>query len=137
MIMVTTFSLLILSHVKLIAQFATLLVSAVILDTFVVRTALVPAIMRIAGWVNWWPSKFGSAAAEREFGLYDETHILDDHDHDDASDEGNDRDGPELEDTLPQHRLSNSPLLGKDKLVRKSLTQEDIQRRHALNTIIG
>jgi len=38
-------------------QFACLLVTSVLLDTFVVRTVLVPALMFSAGDWNWWPHR--------------------------------------------------------------------------------
>lgn len=38
-------------------QFALLLITSVVLDTFVVRTVLVPAMMLSAGEWNWWPRR--------------------------------------------------------------------------------
>jgi predicted RND superfamily exporter protein len=75
-IMILAFISLCITHVPMILQFSVILSSAVLLDTFVVRTALVPAIMRLCGWLNWWPSQFGSAQAEKSSGMYSENFFL-------------------------------------------------------------
>eukprot|EP00931_Biecheleriopsis_adriatica_P065822 TRINITY_DN40294_c0_g1_i1.p1 TRINITY_DN40294_c0_g1~~TRINITY_DN40294_c0_g1_i1.p1 ORF type:complete len:784 (+),score=130.11 TRINITY_DN40294_c0_g1_i1:263-2353(+) len=54
-IMAVAFSGLFFSNKLLHQQFALLLVTSVLLDTFVVRTVLVPALMLSAGEWNWWP----------------------------------------------------------------------------------
>ncbi|CAK9001504.1 unnamed protein product [Durusdinium trenchii] len=54
-IMALAFSGLFFSPKLLHQQFAFLLVTSVLLDTFVVRTILVPAMMLSAGDYNWWP----------------------------------------------------------------------------------
>lgn len=56
-IMALAFSGLFFSHELLHQQFALLLVTSVLLDTFVVRTILVPALMLTAGEWNWWPRR--------------------------------------------------------------------------------
>jgi hypothetical protein len=40
-----------------LVQYGFLLGFAVLLDTFVVRTALVPALLHLAGNYNWWPGR--------------------------------------------------------------------------------
>jgi uncharacterized membrane protein YdfJ with MMPL/SSD domain len=78
MIMIIAFLSLTITHVEMVFQFAVVLASAVFLDTFCIRTALVPAIMRLASWFNWWPSSLGSPSSEKQLGIYDEDHFLDD-----------------------------------------------------------
>eukprot|EP00929_Paragymnodinium_shiwhaense_P009455 TRINITY_DN11363_c0_g1_i1.p1 TRINITY_DN11363_c0_g1~~TRINITY_DN11363_c0_g1_i1.p1 ORF type:complete len:647 (+),score=121.16 TRINITY_DN11363_c0_g1_i1:388-2328(+) len=56
-IMALAFSGLLASPKLQLQQFALLLVISVLLDTFVVRTVLVPALMLSAGEWNWWPRK--------------------------------------------------------------------------------
>ena len=60
-IMALAFSGLFFSEKLLHQQFALLLVTSVLLDTFVVRTILVPAMMLSAGDYNWWPRKMPKA----------------------------------------------------------------------------
>jgi len=55
LIMSLAFSGLLFSAKVMHQQFATLLIASVMLDTFVVRTILVPALMLIFGPWNWWP----------------------------------------------------------------------------------
>jgi len=56
-IMAIAFSGLLFSSQMLLNQCAFYLVFAVLIDTFVVRTVLVPSIMGFAGTANWWPRK--------------------------------------------------------------------------------
>lgn len=56
-IMALAFSGLFFSNKLLHQQFALLLVASVLLDTFIVRTVLVPALMLNARGMNWWPRK--------------------------------------------------------------------------------
>ncbi|MHA1116197.1 MAG: MMPL family transporter [Candidatus Heimdallarchaeaceae archaeon] len=56
-IMAIAFSGLMLSKEMVLNQFGFMLCFAVIVDTFVIRTILVPAIMSLAQKWNWWPSK--------------------------------------------------------------------------------
>ena len=48
---------LLLTSTPTLNQTACALVSSVLLDTFVVRTLLLPAIMALLGRWNWWPRK--------------------------------------------------------------------------------
>jgi predicted RND superfamily exporter protein len=57
LIMSLAFSGLLFSSKVMHQQFATLLIASVMLDTFVVRTVLVPALMLVCGSWNWWPYK--------------------------------------------------------------------------------
>eukprot|EP01147_Barroeca_monosierra_P007775 gene7775-635_t len=54
-IMAIAFLGLLFSHEPLVQQLAFLIIVAVLIDTFVVRTILVPSMMAILGNVNWWP----------------------------------------------------------------------------------
>ena len=56
-IMLIAFGSLLLSSLTILNQFGLLLALAVLLDTFLVRTALVPVLMTTTGAVNWWPVK--------------------------------------------------------------------------------
>ena len=56
-IMTIAFSGLLLSTEMILNQFGFMLCFAVLVDTFVVRTILVPSIMSLAERWNWWPSK--------------------------------------------------------------------------------
>jgi hypothetical protein len=57
LIMALAFSGLLFSNKLLFQQFGVLLITSVLLDTFVVRTVLVPALMLMAQGNNWWPRK--------------------------------------------------------------------------------
>jgi len=54
-IMFISFSGLMLSTEMALNQYGFMLAFAVLADTFIIRTLLVPAIMELAGPVNWWP----------------------------------------------------------------------------------
>jgi uncharacterized membrane protein YdfJ with MMPL/SSD domain len=54
-IMFIAFAGLMLSKEMVLNQYGFMLSFAVLVDTFVVRTLLVPAIMQLAGPINWWP----------------------------------------------------------------------------------
>ncbi|MHA1685816.1 MAG: MMPL family transporter [Candidatus Heimdallarchaeaceae archaeon] len=56
-IMAISFSGLLLSTEMVMNQFGFMLCVAVLIDTFIIRTILVPAIMSVAEKWNWWPSK--------------------------------------------------------------------------------
>jgi RND superfamily putative drug exporter len=51
------------SKIPFLNQYAMVLFCAVVLDTFVVRTAFVPAVLQLCGEYNWWP---GIKPAERK-----------------------------------------------------------------------
>lgn len=40
---------------RFLNQFGAIMIASVLLDTFLVRTVLVPAMLSVGGWVNWWP----------------------------------------------------------------------------------
>ena len=58
MIMAIAFSGLLLSNETAMNQIACLLVAAVLVDTFVVRSIMVPAVMGMLGRANWFPQQF-------------------------------------------------------------------------------
>ena len=60
-IMAVAFGGMLLSSSTTINMLAFYLTTAVILDTFVVRTCLVPAMMFALGKHNWWPRRFEQA----------------------------------------------------------------------------
>eukprot|EP00441_Pelagodinium_beii_P008701 CAMPEP_0197692074 /NCGR_PEP_ID=MMETSP1338-20131121/110595_1 /TAXON_ID=43686 ORGANISM="Pelagodinium beii, Strain RCC1491" /NCGR_SAMPLE_ID=MMETSP1338 /ASSEMBLY_ACC=CAM_ASM_000754 /LENGTH=535 /DNA_ID=CAMNT_0043274697 /DNA_START=254 /DNA_END=1861 /DNA_ORIENTATION=- len=72
-IMAVAFSGLFFSNKLLHQQFALLLVTSVLLDTFVVRTVLVPALMLSAGQWNWWPRAMPESKASRRDSVEAET----------------------------------------------------------------
>ena len=45
---------------------ATVLVTSVLLDTFVVRTLLLPAVMSLLGNLNWWPRRMPTPSEPEE-----------------------------------------------------------------------
>ena len=55
--MAIAFSGLLLSKEMVLNQFGFMLCIAVLIDTFIIRTILVPAIMALAEKWNWWPKK--------------------------------------------------------------------------------
>lgn len=57
LIMALAFSGLMCSPKLMLQQFGFILIVSVLLDAFVVRTVLVPALMLSAGELNWWPHK--------------------------------------------------------------------------------
>jgi uncharacterized membrane protein YdfJ with MMPL/SSD domain len=58
LIMAIAFGSLVFSEIIMLRQFGFVASSAVLLDTFVVRTFFVPALMSIFPRVSWWPRKF-------------------------------------------------------------------------------
>ena len=58
-ILACTFATLMVSPLQMVAQLGVAIVIGVIIDTFVVRAFLVPAIASLLGRWNWWPSKHG------------------------------------------------------------------------------
>lgn len=63
-VMVTVFALLVFSHVELIRTLGLGLSVAVILDATLVRLALVPSVMTLAGKSNWWLPRFGARRSD-------------------------------------------------------------------------
>ncbi len=63
LILAGTFAGLIFSPLRIMVQVGTAVGLGILIDTFVVRSLLVPAIATLLGRRNWWPSKFGSDAA--------------------------------------------------------------------------
>ena len=68
-IMAVAFFGLLFSKVPLLNQMSFFLVFAVLLDTLVIRTMVVPAIMVMLGKINWWPSTMPKLTID----LHDET----------------------------------------------------------------
>ena len=60
-IMTVAFSSLLLSSTTVLNEFGFMLVAATIIDTFLVRTTLVPALMFCAVEWNWWPGRMPKA----------------------------------------------------------------------------
>jgi RND superfamily putative drug exporter len=56
-ILAGTFAALIFSPINMLMQIGTAVAIGVLVDTFIVRTLLVPAIATILGRWNWWPSR--------------------------------------------------------------------------------
>jgi uncharacterized membrane protein YdfJ with MMPL/SSD domain len=66
-IMAIAFSGLMLSSLQIIVQAGFILTFAVLVDTFVIRTILVPAIMSIAEKWNWWPGKVPNPTKDENY----------------------------------------------------------------------
>jgi len=63
-IMTMAFSSLLLSKTVVLNQFGFVLVAASLIDTFIVRTLLVPSLMFIAVETNWWPGSVPEATRD-------------------------------------------------------------------------
>lgn len=57
-IMAVAFAGLLLSGISALNQYSFMMTFGVLLDTFVIRTLIVPALMSILGDINWWPTVF-------------------------------------------------------------------------------
>lgn len=66
-IMAIAFSGLLLAREMVLIQFGFMLCIAVLIDTFIIRTILVPAIMAIAEKWNWWPGKKPKPTKDENF----------------------------------------------------------------------
>ena len=66
-IMAIAFSGLMISSLVVMKQLGFILCFAVLVDTFVIRTILVPAIMSIADKWNWWPAKLPIPTKDENF----------------------------------------------------------------------
>eukprot|EP00928_Gymnodinium_smaydae_P071055 TRINITY_DN54736_c0_g1_i1.p1 TRINITY_DN54736_c0_g1~~TRINITY_DN54736_c0_g1_i1.p1 ORF type:complete len:891 (+),score=165.45 TRINITY_DN54736_c0_g1_i1:72-2744(+) len=73
MIMALAFSGLLFAPKEMLQQFAMLLITSVLLDTFVVRTVFVPALMFSAGEWNWWPRKMPQGGTIRPYQVDEES----------------------------------------------------------------
>mmetsp|Transcript_23582 Transcript_23582/g.46080 ORF Transcript_23582/g.46080 Transcript_23582/m.46080 type:complete len:473 (+) Transcript_23582:643-2061(+) len=67
-IMAIAFGGMMFSQTDTVNQIGWILFSSVLFDTFVVRTVLVPAVLMLAGPVNWWPRKVPKEGLKDEFG---------------------------------------------------------------------
>jgi RND superfamily putative drug exporter len=56
-ILAGTFATLMITDFPMVLEIGTAITVGVILDTFVVRALLVPALAALAGRYSWWPSK--------------------------------------------------------------------------------
>mgnify|MGYP006088808921 FL=1 len=63
-IMTMAFSSLLLSKTVVLNQFGFVLVVASLVDTFIVRTLLVPSLMFMAVETNWWPGNMPDAVRD-------------------------------------------------------------------------
>lgn len=75
-IMAIAFSSLLMSDTYVLNQFGFVLVCASLLDTFVVRTLFVPALMFLAVDSNWWPGKMPPAVHSSLFCIDDVGHAV-------------------------------------------------------------
>jgi RND superfamily putative drug exporter len=67
-VMTIAFSGLATSEMPIVREIGTFLAASVLLDTFIVRMLIVPAILHFLGRFNWWPSKL---SAESEYATID------------------------------------------------------------------
>lgn len=56
-IMALAFSGMLFNSNRYLNQFGFVCICSILLDTFVVRILLVPSLLSIGGWINWWPRK--------------------------------------------------------------------------------
>ena len=68
--MAVAFLGLLFAHEPVISQLSFLVVVAVLVDTFLVRGLLVPAMMILVGRWNWWPRTMPSSTSDEEFAAY-------------------------------------------------------------------
>jgi uncharacterized membrane protein YdfJ with MMPL/SSD domain len=59
-ILAGTFAALLVSPIRIMVQVGTAVAIGILIDTFIVRSLVVPAIAALIGRWNWWPSKLGS-----------------------------------------------------------------------------
>lgn len=62
-ILAGTFAVLMTQPIRELFQFGFAMAVGILLDTFLVRAMLVPAIVKLLGPVSWWPGRVGAAAA--------------------------------------------------------------------------
>ena len=65
-ILAGTFAALIVSPLRIMVQVGAAVAIGILIDTFVVRSLLVPAIATVVGRKNWWPSRFGLPARQEK-----------------------------------------------------------------------
>eukprot|EP00747_Dinoflagellata_sp_TGD_P150235 gnl/TRDRNA2_/TRDRNA2_177090_c1_seq2.p1 gnl/TRDRNA2_/TRDRNA2_177090_c1~~gnl/TRDRNA2_/TRDRNA2_177090_c1_seq2.p1 ORF type:complete len:880 (-),score=137.10 gnl/TRDRNA2_/TRDRNA2_177090_c1_seq2:196-2565(-) len=75
MIFATEFSGLVMSETIINKQLGFCLVMGVIMDTFVIRSSLVPAILSIAPECNWWPTQMPAVDDDGMLSEYDESEL--------------------------------------------------------------
>lgn len=63
-ILAGTFATLMFAPMQLMAQVGVAVAIGILIDTFIVRALLVPAIATLVGRWNWWPSKLGRGAED-------------------------------------------------------------------------
>jgi RND superfamily putative drug exporter len=56
-IMSIAFAGLMMSSTAVLLEFGAMLMSAVLFDTFIVRTIFLPAVLHLLGEANWWPGR--------------------------------------------------------------------------------
>ena len=99
LIMAVAFCGLFMSDMLVLNTFALVLVSAVLIDTFIVRTLIVPSFVHLFGELNWWPLKYETTVHEYEEA--DEYHAYDHLDSNDNSDDN---------DVHDEESYSNKPM---------------------------
>eukprot|EP00949_MAST-11_sp_MAST-11-sp1_P000592 g592.t1 len=66
MIMALAFAGMLVNSNKFLNQFGFLAIASILVDTFVVRTVLTPALLMLGSWMNWWPAVMPPARASKE-----------------------------------------------------------------------
>jgi RND superfamily putative drug exporter len=65
-ILAGTFAALLVSPIRIMVQVGTAVAIGIIIDTFIVRSLVVPAIATLVGRWNWWPSRLSSNNKKRD-----------------------------------------------------------------------
>jgi RND superfamily putative drug exporter len=63
-ILAATFAVLAMLPITVLVELGTVVAFGVLVDTFIVRSMLVPAIITVVGDASWWPSKLSRGAGE-------------------------------------------------------------------------
>lgn len=74
LVLAATFAALSIIPILFLVQIAFIVAFGVLLDTFIVRSLLVPALTTDIGRAIWWPSKLSRAAADQEHSASDSAH---------------------------------------------------------------
>jgi RND superfamily putative drug exporter len=61
-ILAATFAVLAMLPITVLVELGTVVAFGVLVDTFIVRSMLVPAIITVVGDASWWPSKLSRGA---------------------------------------------------------------------------